>query len=92
MIIDVEKVLDPAGYLEYCKKVPAMVNRAGGKYLARCNDPVPLEGGWHPEKMVIIEFSSRKEFDGWWNSPEYREIAPLRERSALARTVIIEGC
>jgi len=27
----------------------------------------------------------------WWNSPEYKAIAGLREKSTFARAIIVEG-
>jgi uncharacterized protein (DUF1330 family) len=30
-------------------------------------------------------------YEAWWNSPEYRAVAPLREKSARVNAVVVEG-
>jgi len=45
----------------------------------------------HPERIIILEFSSEETIRGWSASPEYRAIAPLREAGAETRALIPEG-
>jgi uncharacterized protein (DUF1330 family) len=91
MIIEPREVWDPRMYGEYCSKVPAVVERFGGRYLARDMCPHCVAGDWSPSKVVIIEFPSRERFEAWWSSPEYRTVAPLRERSAKVNAVLVNG-
>lgn len=91
LIIEPTEVWDAGAYGEYCRRVPALVERHGGKYLARDMAPVLLTGDWSPSKVVIIEFPSQEMFALWWNSPEYRELAALRERSAIVNSVLVHG-
>jgi uncharacterized protein (DUF1330 family) len=91
MIIEPREVWDPKKYGEYCSKVPAVVERFGGRYLARDMSPYHINGNWHPSKVVIIEFPSREKFDAWWNSPEYRALAHLRELSAEVNAVLVDS-
>jgi uncharacterized protein (DUF1330 family) len=74
LIADVE-IIDAVGYEEYRRKVPATIAAYGGRYLARGGTTERLEGGWSPERCVILEFPSLAKFKAWWTSPEY---LPLR--------------
>ena len=90
LIIDI-KVTDPATYAEYVQQVPATIERYGGRYLARGGMVVPLIGDWRPERVVVVEFPSFDHMNLWLQSPEYKELAPLRERSTRGRAIVVEG-
>ena len=91
MIVEAKEVTDKAGYGEYIRKVPAIIEEFGGKYLARGGDVKVFSGDWKPGRLIIVEFESVEKFKAWWNSPKYRAIAHLREQSAKTNAVVIEG-
>jgi len=91
MIVEAKEVMDPKGYGEYIQKVPQTIAKFGGKYLVRGGSVTVLSGDWDPSRVIIVEFESKEKFQSWWNSPEYRAVAPLRERSARMNAVVIEG-
>jgi uncharacterized protein (DUF1330 family) len=80
------------GYAEYVEKVRPMVERHGGRYLVRGGRITPLAGDWNPERVIVIEFPSADHVKRWWESPEYKAIASLRENATWARAIIVEGC
>ena len=41
---------------EYEREVTEHVVAAGGRFLVRGNDYRPIEGDWHPKRLIIIEF------------------------------------
>ncbi len=90
MIIEIE-VLDENTYAAYMEKVPATVGKYGGRYLVRGGRVTPLAGDWHPERIIVLEFSSTEQMRRWNLSPEYAELAPLRMRSANTRAIAVEG-
>jgi uncharacterized protein (DUF1330 family) len=90
VIADVE-VTDRAGYAEYTQKVPATISSYGGRYLARGGATEVLEGVWQPKRCVILEFPSMVELKAWWESPEYRPLRELRERTAKSSLIATEG-
>lgn len=90
VIIEI-KVLDPTVYAEYVDKVPAIVEKYGGHYLARGGKITPLGGDWHPERLILLEFDSLEQIRTWLASPEYAEIAPLRMRSTIGRSIVLES-
>ena len=89
-LLEIE-VKDQAAYAEYLKVAPATVKQYGGKYLIRGGAVTPVEGGWNPKRLVLLEFPSVDHVKKWLNSPEYRQVAPIREHSTHSRAVIVEG-
>ena len=90
LIADVE-VLDPSGYEEYRKQVPATIAAFGGRYLARGGALTVLEGNWSPKRGVILEFPSLDRLKAWYDSPAYVPLRALRERTTKSNRVMIDG-
>ena len=91
MIVEAKEVMDKKKYGEYIQKVPETIVRFGGRYLARGGQVKVVSGGWKPPRLIIVEFDSMAKCDAWWNSPEYRAIAPLREESTKTNAIVVEG-
>lgn len=91
MIVEAKEVMDKEKYGEYIRKVPQTIVKFGGKYLARGGQVTVVSGEWDPSRLIMVEFESMDKFRAWWNSPEYRAIAPLRECSTKTNAVVIEG-
>ena len=90
MVIE-SRVRDAALYDRYIQSVAAIVERYGGRYLVRGGKVTSLGGGWNPERIIILEFPAEQNIRQWLSSPEYQEIAPLREQGADTRAIILEG-
>jgi uncharacterized protein (DUF1330 family) len=41
--------------------------------------------------MVVIEFDSREQAQAWYDSPAYRKLRPIRQKSAVSRVYIVDG-
>ena len=91
LIIDIEPK-DRELYAQYVEKVRRIIEKYGGKYLIRGGKVTPLMGDWNPERMILITFDDIDLIQKCFQSPEYLEIAPLRERSTISRSIIVEGC
>lgn len=85
------KMLDPDAYQQYIAQAAPIIAQYGGRYLAVSKDVQPLDGGWTPERMVIIEFPSGEHVERWLSAPEYRAIVPLREAGVAVRSVLVPG-
>ena len=71
-------VTDPSWVREYVTNVTEMVERRGGRYLARTSRVDKIEGErTPPQTFLIIEWPSREVADEFYESDEYR---PYRER------------
>jgi uncharacterized protein (DUF1330 family) len=90
MIIEIE-IRNPELYSGYVEAVPQVVETYGGRYLVRGGQVTPLSGDWNPERVIVIEFESAEQLQRCFTSPEYLQIAPLREQSTVSRSIIVEG-
>jgi uncharacterized protein (DUF1330 family) len=90
VILDV-RVNDPEEYAAYRERSPATLEAYGGRYLARGGPHEVVEGDWDPERVVVLEFPSVERAREWYHSPEYQAIAPMRQRAAPSRIVLVEG-
>lgn len=90
VIVDVD-VHDPAVYKEYRARAAPTVVKHGGRYLVRGGDVTHVEPGWDLHRFVILEFPSVERAQGWYCSEEYRNVLPLRLKSAKSRLSIVQG-
>jgi len=90
MVVEIA-VLNADLYAKYVENVAAVVTKYGGRYLVRGGAVTSLAGGWNPERIIIVEFPSPEGVRRWLSSPEYQELAPLRESSTLTRAILLEG-
>jgi uncharacterized protein (DUF1330 family) len=84
-------VKDPARYEEYRKMVLPTIQAFGGRFLARGGNVDSLEGPWHPNRIVIVEFPSVERAKAWWSSPEYAPAKALRQQTSDGSLIVIEG-
>ena len=89
-LVNVE-ITDSAGFAEYRKLVPASITRFGGRFLTRGGATEVLEGGWIPNRLVILEFPDMATIKAWYQSPDYQRLLEIRKRTATSDFVIIEG-
>ncbi len=90
VIADVE-VTNPEVYEEYRPRVPATIEKYGGKYVVRGGAVETFEGSWIPKRLVVLEFPSMERAKEWYNSPEYGEIREIRFRNANSNVVFVDG-
>jgi uncharacterized protein (DUF1330 family) len=90
IIADVE-VLDPEKYEAYRAGVPAVIAAFGGSYRVRGGAVETLEGGWTPNRCVILEFPDMERLKAFYNSPEYAPLLEIRKKTARSRIVAVEG-
>jgi uncharacterized protein (DUF1330 family) len=90
VIGDIE-VTDQSIYDDYRKQVLATVEKYGGRFAVRGGKVEPLEGGWTPKRIVLLEFPSFEQAQKWYRSPEYAPLIKLRQKGARGRLLIVEG-
>jgi uncharacterized protein (DUF1330 family) len=84
-------VRDAATYDRYRELAPPSIAQYGGRYVARGGTTETLEGTWRPKRLVILEFPSVEQARAWWASPEYAPAKALRQSSADADILVVEG-
>ncbi len=76
----------------YAAQAAALVDRCGGKYVLRGGGAECLEGSVGDGRSVVIsEWPDMDTARAFWNSPEYREIAKLREGICDVEVVLVEA-
>jgi uncharacterized protein (DUF1330 family) len=84
-------IRDLEGFMPYIAKVPAYIERHGGRYIVRGAEPKPMEGDWSPERMVIIEFPTRQKAEQFLGDPEFQELAKIRHKTTVSKLVLVDG-
>lgn len=86
------EVTDPAWVAEYVRTVTPMIERRGGRYLARTPRVEKLEGDRPPPKlMVILEWPSREAAIEFYESDEYRPYRESRIAGAINHFLLVAG-
>jgi len=86
------RIIDPDEYKKYADQVPGILEKHGGKVLARGGEFQIMEGPDHFERFVVIEFPSMEQALACNRSPEYQAAAEHRRNGAgEVEQVIVEG-
>jgi uncharacterized protein (DUF1330 family) len=76
--------------IEYLERIQATLDPFGGRFLVHGPKVLVGEGEW-PGTIVIIEFPDVDRAAGWYASPAYQEILPLRTRNIDSVALLAEG-
>lgn len=74
----------------YIERITATFEPFGGRFLVHGAQHEVMEGSW-PGFVVVIGFPGIAEARAWWESPAYRDIAPLRSRHIEGDIVLVPG-
>lgn len=86
VVVEVE-IRDAEAFAAYRKLGVPSIEQYGGRVLARSDDALPLEGEWHPPRIVVLEFESVEHAQRWHSSPEYQAARQLRVNAGTTRSV-----
>ena len=90
VISDVEP-RDPDLIDRYRSLAKASIEKYGGRYIVRSGDVEPVEGGWKPRHIVIVEFPSMDRAREWYRSEDYAEALSVREQALSRRLIFVDG-
>ncbi len=85
------KVTDASRSEEYKRLAPPAIARYGGRYLARGGETIVLEGGWQPNRVVVLEFPSLEQAQAFYDSPEYVAARAARKGAAQMNIIAVTG-
>ncbi len=86
------RVTDPAWVAEYVANVTPLIERRGGRYLARTSRVEVLEGeGARPQVLVITEWPSREAAMAFYESDEYRPYRDARIAGSTSALMLVPG-
>jgi uncharacterized protein (DUF1330 family) len=85
-------ITGPSWAQEYAANVTGMVERAGGRYLARTAKIDKVEGERDtPQIFLLIEWPSKEVADAFYASEEYRPYRERRIAGARNEFVLVAG-
>jgi len=90
VVVDVQRT-DLERAARYSEMSGPSVERHGGRFLARGGAMHVLEGGWQPERLVVIEFESAEAAHAWYDSDDYRAARAVREGAGNWQMVVVDG-
>lgn len=85
-----EKVNDQEGMGIYVQAAVPTIFAAGGTIIVGGQPADVVEGEWHGNQTVIVEFESVEAARSWY-SAEYQAVVGLRHAAAESNAVIIGG-
>lgn len=85
------RVSDTTRIQTYRDLAEQSVKQFGGHYLVRGGRLRVLEGSYHPERMVLVEFPTLDLAEAWYASEAYGEAKQAREGIAEFDMVLVEG-
>lgn len=91
LIIDLS-IHDPRLFSEYLTMIPFFVKKHLGRYIVQGAEATVIENEWRPEKVVVIEFPSRKNAEAFLSDPEAKELFKLRHKSTTSKMILVDGC
>ena len=91
LILDLS-IKDFARFAEYIEKIPAFIQKHGGRYIVQGVEPELIEGDWKPERVVVIEFSSKVEARSFLADSDAQPLFEIRHQSTNSRLILAEGC
>lgn len=86
-VILTEAITDPEGMKAYARAAGPAMASAGIVAVSRA--PEVLEGEWHGDQTVVLEFESVEAARSWYSSDAYQAAKALRQKAATTNAVII---
>jgi uncharacterized protein (DUF1330 family) len=84
------KINDNIEYQKYIDKSESVFSKYNGEYVVVDNNTEILEGDWKYERLVMIKFNSKEDFNAWYNSLEYQQILKHRLKAANCDSILVK--
>ncbi len=88
---DPTKPADADASRRYSEEAPKTIAAFGGQFLIRGSKPETVEGDASKGRIALIAFDSLEKARGWYFSPAYDAVKPIRQNSTKSRILIVEG-
>jgi uncharacterized protein (DUF1330 family) len=86
-----EAVDDPAEFDRYRSQVLATIEAHGGRFVVRGGEFTVLEGELEYDRIVVLQFPTRRAALDWYQSAEYQQILPIRLGAARSQFILVDG-
>jgi uncharacterized protein (DUF1330 family) len=88
----VELKLEDQGWIEgYVPPVRALIEKRGGRIIARAFEFEQLEGERRPDAIVLIEFPSMDAARAFYNDPDYQPHLKARLAGSRGELFLVPG-
>ena len=91
LVVTIKEILDQRAFDEYAEKVRPILKTYEGRWVAIEPEHIMRAGAWPYVRTVLVEFPTIAHAKRWYDSPEYREIIPLRQRAIDANIVMVRS-
>lgn len=88
MIFELE-IVDQAAWEEYRRVAGPVLAASGGRFMVSSQRIEPLEGGWSPASISVVEFPSFEAASTFYHSDEYQMTIPFRQKAARGRGILV---
>jgi uncharacterized protein (DUF1330 family) len=82
---------DPSWIEGYVPPVRALIEKRGGRIIARAFEYEQLEGERHPDAIVLIEFPSMDAARAFYSDPEYQPHLKARLAGSRGELFLVPG-
>jgi uncharacterized protein (DUF1330 family) len=76
--------------VEYLERIDATLAPFEGRFVVHGAAPEVLEGEFLGH-LIVIAFPTREQAEGWYDSPAYQEILPLRLEHSTGAAFLVDG-
>ncbi len=90
LILDFE-ITNMDMFMEYVERIPAFIQKHGGKYIVEGVRPEAIEGDWKPSTLVVLEFPSRENAQEFLGDPAIEPVFAIRQNSTTSKLILVEG-
>lgn len=91
LVLDIT-IHDFEAFKEYIRDIPEFIKKHLGRYIVQGEEPTIMEGDWKPERMVVIEFPSRKNAQSFLQDPDAQPLFDIRHKTTTSKLVLVDGC
>jgi uncharacterized protein (DUF1330 family) len=89
LVIAAHRMRDLAGFKPYAEQVGAVVERFGGRFLARAGKATVLGGDFVSDRAVIIEFPTAADAVAFYVSDVYAPLMKIRHATSDPRFLVM---
>jgi uncharacterized protein (DUF1330 family) len=77
---------------EYAQPTAKLIASHGGEYVLRAPGVISLEGGFGDGMSAVIsKWPDKAAIEGFWNSPEYKDLKAKRRSVSDAQVMMVEA-
>jgi len=86
-----EDIKDPEALQAYAGKAIPTIMQGGDRPIVVDSNVDVIEGTWHGQQTIIVEFESVDAAKAWYNSDAYQAVIGERHAAADSNAVIVSG-